>query len=81
MDMFVRPARRGAVVMAAVLSMTGGMLLAWNLVRPAALAGASTLELLIVIGLLVLPVAAIGAWQADRVATAESPAVRAGEDD
>lgn len=81
MDTFVRPARRGAVLMAAVLSMTGGMLLAWNMVRPSALAGTSTIELLIVLGLLVLPAAAIGAWQADRAAAADAPAARAGEDE
>jgi hypothetical protein len=49
------------------------MLLAWHLVNPSTIAGTSTPELILIIGLLLLPLAAIGAWQMDRVATACSP--------
>lgn len=77
MDSYVRPARRGAVVLIAVTSILGGMLLAWHLVSPTTIGGTSTPELLLVLGLLVLPLAALGAWQADRTAAACSPVRRA----
>ena len=53
------------------------MLLAWHLVSPTTIGGTSTPELLLVLGLLVLPLAALGAWQADRTAAACSPVRRA----
>ncbi len=56
------------------------MWLAWHLVSPSRLAGTSTPELLLVLGLLVLPLAAIGAWYMDRVAAACAPAGRGEQD-
>ncbi|HLO40499.1 MAG TPA: hypothetical protein VK176_05705 [Phycisphaerales bacterium] len=60
--------------MVALSSVLGGMLLAWHLVNPSTIAGTSTPELILVLGLLILPLAAIGAWQMDRIATACVPA-------
>lgn len=76
MDSYVRPARKGAVALIAVTSILGGILLAWHLVNPSTIGGTSTPELLLVLGLLVLPLAAMGAWQVDRLAATCSPAGR-----
>ncbi len=72
-DLFVRPARRACVVVIAVSSIVGGTLLAWHMIRPDSLPATSTSQLVLVAALLVLPIAALGAWYMDRVAVAQSP--------
>ncbi|MCC6428703.1 MAG: hypothetical protein IT435_18015 [Phycisphaerales bacterium] len=78
MELFIRSVRRAAVVLIAVSSIAGGTLLAWHMVSPESLAGTSTSQMVLVLALLVLPMAALGAWQMDRLAAARSPA-RSGE--
>ncbi|GMV26596.1 MAG: hypothetical protein AMXMBFR58_26270 [Phycisphaerae bacterium] len=61
-------------MLVAALSVIGGVLLAWHMVNPATISGTSTPELVLVLGLLVLPAAALGAWHADRIAESCAPA-------
>jgi hypothetical protein len=74
LDLFIRSARRAAVVLIAVSSIVGGILLAWHMVSPESLAGTSTPQMVLVLALLVLPLAALGAWHMDRLAAARNPA-------
>ena len=51
-----------------------GLLMIWILVRPGVIARVATVEMMVVLGLFLLPVATLAAWFMDHRAIAEQPA-------
>ncbi len=66
MDRFSRTARRGAVVAVAMVSVAVGALLVWTVVRPEVVGTVRTGELVMLLGLSVLPGCALAGWAIDR---------------
>lgn len=65
MDSFYRTSRRGTLVTIAICSMLGGLVLIWHLLRPGVINLIPTTQLLILLGLFVLPAITVGAWALD----------------
>jgi hypothetical protein len=77
MDSIYRSSRRGVLVTIAICSMLGGLVLVWHLLRPGVINVVPTAQLLILLGLFVLPVVTIGAWALDLKHARSAPAPRA----
>ena len=71
---FVRAVRRAAVFFVAIASGSFGLVIIWFLVRPGVIAQVATVQMMIVLGLFLLPAATLAAWFMDRRAIAEAPA-------
>lgn len=71
--------RRGAVIIVAAASVVGAMILIWNLVSREHIERLSTLQLLAMLALFLLPGATYAAWELDRRAVRER--ARAEEND
>ncbi len=74
MEGVVRTARRAAMFFVAFASTGFGLLMIWILVRPGVIARVATVEMMVVLGLFLLPVATLAAWFMDHRAIAEQPA-------
>jgi len=74
MEAAVRTARRAAMIAVACGSGGFGLLMIWILVRPGVIARVATVEMLVVLGLFLLPVATLAAWFMDHRAIGEEPA-------
>lgn len=68
MDGWQYAVRRTALIAIAAASMLGGLVLVWNLLRPGVFSVVPTAQLLMLLGLFVLPAATVGAWSFDRSA-------------
>lgn len=76
MDSIYRSSRRGVLVTIAICSMLGGLVLVWHLLRPGVINVVPTAQLLILLGLFVLPVVTIGAWALDLKHARSAPVPR-----
>lgn len=76
MDSFYRSSRRGILVTIAMCSMLGGLVLVWHLLRPGVINVVPTAQLLILLGLFVLPVVTVGAWALDLKHVRSAPVPR-----
>jgi len=74
MEGVVRSVRRAAMLVMAFGSAGFGVLMIWILVRPGVIAGVATVEMMVVLGLFLLPAVTLAAWFMDHRAIAEMPA-------
>lgn len=74
MDGSVRAARKAAVALIATASVFVGLLLIWYFVRPGVIAQVTTPHMLVVLGLFLMPVVTLAAWEMERRVRASSPA-------
>ncbi len=79
MDSIYRSSRRGVLITIAMFSMLGGLVLVWHLLRPGVINVVPTPQLLILLGLFVLPVLTIGAWALDLKHVRSAPAPRSSQ--
>lgn len=76
MHRLVRSIRLAGIVAAACLTLLSGLALVWFFVQPETLPLLSTWQLAAILGAFVLPGLCLGAWQADRQASAHAPRPR-----
>ncbi|MBL8875986.1 MAG: hypothetical protein JNM86_09350 [Phycisphaerae bacterium] len=76
MHRLVRSIRFAGIVAAACLTLLSGLALVWFFVQPETLPLLSTWQLAAILGAFVLPGLCLGAWQADRQASAHVPRAR-----